>query len=50
MKLGFTSVVVNGQIRPQFVLRLEDLAHGSLKKPYLSSKVCTIYWRNPWAF
>jgi len=32
LKLGFTSVVVNGETRPQFVLCLEVLAHGSLKK------------------
>jgi len=32
LKLGFTSVVVNDEIRPQFVLCLEVLAHGSLKE------------------
>jgi len=32
LKLGFTSVVVNGDIRPQFVLCLEVLAHGSLNE------------------
>ena len=31
LKLGFTSVLVNGEIRPQFVLCLEVLTHGSLK-------------------
>jgi len=32
LKLGFTSVMVNGEIRPQFLLCLEVLAHGSLKE------------------
>jgi len=32
LKLEFTSVVVNGEIRPQFVLCLEVLALGSLKE------------------
>jgi len=31
LKLGFTSVLVNGGIRQQFVLCLEALAHGSLE-------------------
>jgi len=32
LKLGFASVVVNGEIRLQFVLCLEVLAHGSLRE------------------
>jgi len=32
LKLGFTSVVVNGEIWPQFVLYLEVFAQGSLKE------------------
>ena len=32
LKLGFTSVVVNGEIQPQLVHCLEVLAHGSLKE------------------
>jgi len=32
LKFVFTSVVVNGEIRPQFVLCLEVLAHWSLKE------------------
>ena len=32
LKHGFASVVINGEIWPQFVLCLEVLAHGSLKE------------------
>ena len=42
LKLGFTSVEVNGEVRPQSVLCLEVLAHSSLKeiklKRHLESK------------
>jgi len=31
LKLAFTSVVANGEIRPKFVLCSEVLARGSLK-------------------
>jgi len=32
LKLGFTSVLATGEIRPQCVLCLDVLAHGSLKE------------------
>ena len=35
LKFGFTSVEVNGEVRPQCVLCLEFLAHSSLKKAKL---------------
>jgi len=35
LKLRFISVEVNGEIRPQCVLCLEALAHGSLKQAKL---------------
>ena len=35
LKLGFTSVEVNGEIRPQCVLCLKVLAHSSLKETKL---------------
>jgi len=35
LKLRFTSVEVNREIRPQCVLCSEDLAHGSLKQAKL---------------
>ena len=35
LKLGFTSVEVNGEVRPQCVLCLEVLAHSSLKETLL---------------
>ena len=35
MNLGFTSVEVNGEVRPQCVIRLEVLAHSSLKEAKL---------------
>jgi len=35
LKLGFTSVAVNGEIRSHCVLFLETLAHGSLKEAEL---------------
>ena len=34
-KFGFTSVEVNGEVRPQCVLCLEVLAHSSLKEAKL---------------
>ena len=39
LKLGFTSVMTNGEIQPQFVLCLEVLAHGSLKEAMSASQV-----------
>ena len=35
LKLGFTSVEVNGEVRPHSVLCLEVLAHSSLKETKL---------------
>ena len=35
LKLGFTSIEVNGEVRPQCVLCLEVLAHSSLKETKL---------------
>ena len=35
LKLGFTSVKVNGEVRPQCVLCLKVLAHSSLKETKL---------------
>ena len=35
LKFGFTSVEVNGEVRPQCVLCLEVLAHSSLKEAKL---------------
>ena len=35
LKLGFTSVEVNGELRPQCVLCLKVLAHSSLKEAKL---------------
>jgi hypothetical protein len=35
LKLGFTSIVVNGEVRPQCVLCSEVLAHSSLKEAKL---------------
>jgi len=35
LKLGFTSVEANDEIRPQFVLCVEVLAHRSLKEAEL---------------
>ena len=35
LKLGFTSVEVNGEVGPQCVLYLEVLAHSSLKETKL---------------
>ena len=35
LKLGFTSIEVNGEVRPQCVLCLTVLAHSSLNKPKL---------------
>jgi len=35
LKFGFNSVVVNCEIRPQFVLSLEVLANGSLREAKL---------------
>jgi len=50
LKLGFTSVLVNSEIWPQFVLCLEVLAHGSLKEAYYQVKIRKISWQNSWAF
>ena len=35
LKLGFTSIEVNGEVRPQCVLCLTVLAHSSLKETKL---------------
>ena len=35
LKLGFTSVEVNGEVRPQCVLCLKVLVHSSLKEAKL---------------